>query len=251
MSADTFSVRVAEVEHLETAPRGATPRSRRSQCPRCDAVALQLLAVVLPELGDPLARQDRLREREVRMSGRPYGPYTVKKRRPVSLSPCRWWYTCAKFSFAFFVAPYSDACDPPVFFGEGNQLVEAVHRRRRGVRDGHRLVVLLHRLEQRHEASGGSPGCTRAGSSSRARPPAPPGGSRASRAPRRGRASAGRRRTRRPRRASPSRPRAASPRAPASVHVVVRVEVVDAEHDVAAPPRRRAPCGSRRSPPRR
>jgi hypothetical protein len=38
------------------------------------------------------------------MSGRPHGPYTVKKRRPVIGMPKRWAYECAIASLAFFVA---------------------------------------------------------------------------------------------------------------------------------------------------
>jgi hypothetical protein len=38
------------------------------------------------------------------MSGRPNGPYTVKKRRPVQLMPYRWWKVCASSSHAIFVA---------------------------------------------------------------------------------------------------------------------------------------------------
>ena len=115
---DLLRVRVAEVKHLER--RGEARRRDHAVHDVLDVreVALQLLAVVLPELGDPLAAEDRLREREVRHVGRPYGPYTVKKRRPVSLSPCRWWYTCAMFSFAFFVAPYSEACESTWCFSE-------------------------------------------------------------------------------------------------------------------------------------
>ena len=43
------------------------------------------------------------------MSGRPQGPYTVKKRRPVLRTLYRLWYTCASSSFSFLVAAYSDA----------------------------------------------------------------------------------------------------------------------------------------------
>ena len=38
------------------------------------------------------------------MSGRPHGPYTVKKRRPVDGMPKRCAYECAITSFAFLVA---------------------------------------------------------------------------------------------------------------------------------------------------
>ena len=38
------------------------------------------------------------------MSGRPHGPYTVKKRSPVVGMPYRLLYACAMSSVAFFVA---------------------------------------------------------------------------------------------------------------------------------------------------
>ena len=42
------------------------------------------------------------------MSGRPHGPYTVKKRRPVTGKRNRCAYACAISSFPFFVAAYSE-----------------------------------------------------------------------------------------------------------------------------------------------
>ena len=40
------------------------------------------------------------------MSGRPQGPYTVKKRNPVVGTPNRWLYVWAISSVAFLVAAY-------------------------------------------------------------------------------------------------------------------------------------------------
>lgn len=42
------------------------------------------------------------------MSGRPRGPYTVKKRRPATLRPYRWLYVWAISSQLFLVAAYGD-----------------------------------------------------------------------------------------------------------------------------------------------
>jgi UDP-glucose 4-epimerase len=42
------------------------------------------------------------------MSGRPIGPYTVKKRRPTEWSLYRCQYTCAISSFSRLVAAYKD-----------------------------------------------------------------------------------------------------------------------------------------------
>jgi hypothetical protein len=42
----------------------------------------------------------------IAMSGRPHGPYTVKKRNPVVGRPNAWLYVCAISSFAFFEAAY-------------------------------------------------------------------------------------------------------------------------------------------------
>ena len=45
----------------------------------------------------------RVKEKSA-MSGRPHGPYTVKKRSPVDGIAKRCAYACAIASFAFFVA---------------------------------------------------------------------------------------------------------------------------------------------------
>src|SRR5690606_1976391 len=70
------------------------------------------------------------------MSGRPHGPYTVKKRRPVLGMPYRWLYACAICALAFLVAAYSvSGCSADLcsvigmsVFGPYTELVDAYTR---------------------------------------------------------------------------------------------------------------------------
>ena len=64
-----------------------------------------MMAVV--EDVDRLAGEDAFVNRNSAMSGRPHGPYTVKKRKPVTGNPYRLRVGVRHQLVAFFVAAYS------------------------------------------------------------------------------------------------------------------------------------------------